>query len=83
MQAERALTEMGKADKLTGGLMIRTKNGNAIQNPLVGTANKAMADMMRYAVEFGMTPSARTRVSSEPGGAGASKFEGLLSGRKA
>jgi phage terminase small subunit len=32
----------------------------------VGTANKAAADMMRYAAEFGMTPSARSRISAEP-----------------
>lgn len=65
MQAERAIAEMGKRDQLTGGLMIRTTNGNAVQNPLVGTANKAMADMMRYAAEFGMTPSARSRIHAE------------------
>ena len=50
---------------MTHGLIIRTQGGNAIQNPLVGTANKAMADMMRYAAEFGMTPSARTRIWAE------------------
>lgn len=61
-QAERALAEMGRQDQLTGALMIKTKNGNAIQNPIVGTANHAMAEMMRYATEFGMTPSARTRI---------------------
>jgi P27 family predicted phage terminase small subunit len=51
---------------MTEGLIIRTKAGNAIQNPLVGAANKAMADMVRYAAEFGLTPSARTRVMSSP-----------------
>lgn len=43
-------------------LIITTTNGNQIQNPLVGTANKAMADVVRYAAEFGMTPSARSRI---------------------
>lgn len=62
-QAERAIAEMAKQDKLTHGLMIRTQNGNAIQNPLVGTANKAMSEMVKYMVEFGMTPSARARIS--------------------
>lgn len=66
MQAERHIAAMAKNDQLTGGLLIRTTNGNAIQSPLVGIANKAMADMMRYAVEFGMTPSARARVSGMP-----------------
>ena len=62
VQAEDALARMAGKDAHTAGLMIRTQGGNAIQNPLVGTANKAMADMMRYATEFGMTPSARTRI---------------------
>lgn len=61
--AETALTRMAEKDVVTEGLIIRTKAGNAIQNPLVGAANKAMADMVRYAAEFGLTPSARTRVA--------------------
>ena len=64
-QAERALAQMAALDPVTGALMIKTKEGNAIQNPLVGVANKAMADMVRYAGEFGMTPSARSRVQAD------------------
>jgi len=60
-QAERALAKMSnQAD----GLIIKTVSGNMIQNPLVGVANKAMADMVRYAAEFGMTPSSRSRISA-------------------
>jgi P27 family predicted phage terminase small subunit len=67
VQAERAAAKMAEKDTLTGGLMIRTTNGNAVQNPLIGVANKAMADMVRYAAEFGMTPSARSRIQgSDP-----------------
>ena len=69
-QAERALAKMAELDPTTGGLLIKTKEGNAIQNPLVGVANKAMADMVRYATEFGMTPSARSRIQTDPSGAG-------------
>ena len=65
-QAERALARMAERDAVTHGMMIKTTNGNAVQNPLLGTANKAMADMMRYAAEFGMTPSARARIKAEP-----------------
>jgi P27 family predicted phage terminase small subunit len=65
--AERALAKMAERDQVTDALMIRTTNGNTIQNPLVGTANKAMHDMMRYAVEFGLTPSARSRMEIERG----------------
>lgn len=65
-QAERAINRMAEKDELNSALMIKTKNGNAIQNPLVGTANKAKSDMVRYATEFGMTPSARSRVDAIP-----------------
>lgn len=64
--AEQAISRMAEKDLLTGGLLIKTSNGNAIQNPLVGTANKAAADMVRYATEFGMTPSARSRIAAQP-----------------
>jgi len=64
-QAERALGEMTRRDLITSGLMIKTHKGNVIQNPLVGTANKAMHDMVRYAAELGMTPSARSRVKAD------------------
>ena len=65
VRAEQAIAEMAKRDELTRGLMIKTTNGNAISNPLVGVANKAMADMVRYAAEFGMTPSARSRIDAD------------------
>jgi len=63
--AETALARMADKDAVTDGLIVRTKSGNLIQNPLVGAANKAMADMVRYAAEFGLTPSARTRICAE------------------
>jgi len=65
-QAERAINRMAAKDELNAALMIKTTSGNAIQNPLVGIANKAKADTIRYAGEFGMTPSARARVSANP-----------------
>ncbi len=61
--AETALARMAARDTMTDGLIVMTKSGNLIQNPLVGTANKAMADMVRYAAEFGMMPLGRTRVA--------------------
>ena len=62
VSAEQALEKM-KND--AGGLLVKTTNGNMIQNPIVGVANKAMSDMVRYAAEFGMTPSSRSRISAE------------------
>jgi P27 family predicted phage terminase small subunit len=81
-QATEAINKMAASDMLTGGLMIKTTNGNAIQNPLVGTANKAASDMVRYAAEFGMTPSARTRLNASLPGGTESKFHGLIGGQE-
>lgn len=67
-QAERAIAEIARRLPATGGLMMQTKAGNFIQNPLVGIANKALSDMARYAAELGMTPSARARTSGEKPG---------------
>jgi P27 family predicted phage terminase small subunit len=61
VRAERLLRTLG-ADG-TSGLLTKTAQGNIIQNPLVGVANKAANDMMRFATEFGMTPSSRVRVN--------------------
>jgi P27 family predicted phage terminase small subunit len=64
VQAEQALARMAANDPVTFGLMVKTSNGNIIQNPLVGIARGARSDMVRFAVEFGMTPSARSRVQA-------------------
>src|SRR6056297_1318690 len=62
----QAINKMSETGKLGAGLMISTTNGNLIQNPLVGTANKAAGDMVRFASELGMTPAARTRIKAGP-----------------
>jgi len=77
MVAERAIAIMATKDPLTRGMMIKTTNGNMIQNPLVGTANTAANLMVKFAGEFGLSPSARVRLSAvneRPPG----KFDGLL-----
>lgn len=43
--------------------IIKTEAGNIIQNPLVGIAHKASELMYKFLVEFGMTPSSRTRIN--------------------
>lgn len=65
VQAEQALQRMADQDPNTHALMIRTTSKNAIQNPLVGAANRAAEIMMRAAAEFGLTPSARTRIHAD------------------
>lgn len=62
-KAKRLMNNAAALDPATGGMVIVTMQGNRIQNPLLGIVNKAAADMVRYAAEFGMTPSARSRVN--------------------
>ena len=64
VQAERALAKLAEQDEQTSALMVKTTNGNAVQNPLVGTANKALELMNKFAIEFGMSPSSRVRLSA-------------------
>lgn len=62
VQAERALAaRISEADK--GGLLDTTPNGLQQQHALVGIANKALELMHKFLTEFGMTPSARSRLS--------------------
>ena len=65
-QAERAINRLAESGDVNSGLTILTSNGNVIQNPLIGIANKAKTAVVRFAAEFGMTPSARSRVSVTP-----------------
>ncbi len=62
-QAEEDLQKMADADPVTHGALLKTKEGNAIQNPLVGVANVARRDMARLAAEFGLSPSSRTLIN--------------------
>jgi P27 family predicted phage terminase small subunit len=65
-RAEEDLERMAQADTSTHGAVIRTKQGNFIQNPLVGVANTARREMQRLAAEFGLSPSARTQIEANP-----------------
>lgn len=47
------------------GEVVKTTNGNIIQNPYLAIANRAKRDALVLMREFGMTPSARTRISVE------------------
>lgn len=44
------------------GTVMQGRDGGMFQNPYLAVANRAMEQMVRLAAEFGMTPSARTRV---------------------
>ena len=45
------------------GLLVRTKEGNFIQSPLVGIVHKCTAIIERLLAQFGMTPSSRSGLS--------------------
>jgi P27 family predicted phage terminase small subunit len=47
------------------GAVVKTPTGCLMQNPWLGVANRALDEMRRFLVEFGMTPSSRTRVKVE------------------
>ena len=74
--ASEELMELRKKSRLNA-LVMKTISGNWIQQPLIGIANKAAGDMVRYASEFGMTPSARARLAVDPTQK-KSKFDGLI-----
>jgi P27 family predicted phage terminase small subunit len=78
LTTERAIAVMAEKDQLTRGLMIKTTNGNAVQNPLVGTSNKAASDMVRFASEFGLTPVARAHLALSAAAPQKNKFDGLV-----
>lgn len=54
VEAEKQLEKFGP--------VIKSPSGYPVQNPHLAIANGAMAFCQRFAAEFGMTPSARTRL---------------------
>ena len=77
--AEEELNKL-KIESPLKGLIMKTQKNNIIQQPLIGIANKAAADMMRYASEFGLTPSARAALNIDRSAGGKGKFAGLIGG---
>ena len=63
LHAQVAIDDLARKDETgMGAMLMRTLSGNTIQNPLIGIRNQAMRNMVRYAAEFGFTPSSRVRV---------------------
>jgi P27 family predicted phage terminase small subunit len=52
-----------EADKLCKTLIIKTSNGNIVQNPAIGIRNKAREALKKSMSYFGMTPSSRASLS--------------------
>lgn len=42
--------------------MVKAPSGFPVQSPFLAIANKALEQMTKLMIEFGMTPSSRTRV---------------------
>jgi P27 family predicted phage terminase small subunit len=79
MQCEHLLAEMAASDPKTEGLTVSTGAGSLTQHPIYRIAVQSARDMLRYAGELGLTPTARTRVAGGIAAALApSKFDGLL-----
>jgi phage terminase small subunit len=57
--------EMSLQDPQTGALVIRTKNGNTIHNPMLCIARAALHDLMVLSDRIGLNPSARSRIDVE------------------
>ena len=53
MEAERHVREHGMTVRATGGFKI---------NPSVRIANNALQFLLKFAAEFGLTPSSRSRI---------------------
>ena len=62
------------------GLLAKTDSGAFRANPLIKIAAEAAAEMLRFAVEFGLTPVARSRIKLGPNKSGPGKFDGFLAG---
>jgi P27 family predicted phage terminase small subunit len=48
------------------GSVVRGSEGNPIMNPYLRVASRALDQMKAMLIEFGMTPSSRSRVSANP-----------------
>lgn len=47
------------------GAIVKTVNGNLIQNPYLSVANRAMKQLQTLAREFGMSPSSRSNIKAD------------------
>jgi P27 family predicted phage terminase small subunit len=65
-EAERAID--AQRAKGGDGMLVKAPSGYPIQNPYLAIANRAMEDCYKYLQQFGLSPSARTRVQASPQG---------------
>lgn len=65
-QAESAIAKIRAKGGDDDGLLVKSPSGYPIQNPYLAIVNRAMEDCHKYLQQFGMSPSARTRVIASP-----------------
>jgi len=65
-----------------GGKVFITEKGYQQQSPWVGMANKAAANMLRIAAEFGLTPASRARLAVAPPKTEEDEIEEKVFGKK-
>lgn len=64
VRSQKKAKEIFESDPHTLGLLGKGKNG-PIRNPYLREARSAMSDCLKYASEYGLTPSARLRLAME------------------
>lgn len=65
------------------GAVIKTPKGLPLVNPYLRIAERAIDQMRKFLVEFGMTPSSRSRIKgSDPEGGGSSPLQKMLRARE-
>lgn len=60
------------------GLVTETSKGMEIQHPAVGIANTALANILKFGREFGLTPASRTNITANDVEYGESPFLTLM-----
>jgi P27 family predicted phage terminase small subunit len=73
VEAEEKIKEFGMVAK-------SPKSGYPIQNPYVSISNTSLDQMRKFAAEFGMTPSSRTKIRIESPATAADPFEEFMKG---
>jgi P27 family predicted phage terminase small subunit len=48
------------------GLTVTSPNGYELQSPWLAISNKALENVRKFAVEFGLSPASRSKVSGQP-----------------
>lgn len=62
VQAEEMIEKQAAAAPGSYGMFVKTPNNFAVQSPWLAVSNKAMEQYKVLCAEFGMTPSARSRL---------------------